>query len=93
MNYTYILKCKDNTLYTGWTNNLEKRLEAHNAGRGAKYTKARLPVELVYYEQFETKEEAMRREYAIKQMTRVQKENMIKSALETYKTNTYITIK
>lgn len=93
MNYTYILKCKDNTLYTGWTNNLEKRLEAHNSGRGAKYTKARLPVELVYYEQFETKEEAMRREYAIKQMTRVQKENMIKSALETYKTNTYITIK
>ena len=82
MNYTYILKCKDNTLYTGWTNNLEKRLEAHNAGRCAKYTKARLPVELVYYEQFETKEEAMRREYAIKQMTRVQKENMIKSAYD-----------
>ena len=78
MNYTYILRCNDNTLYTGWTNNLEKRLEAHNAGKGAKYTKARLPVELVYYEQFETKEEAMKREYAIKQMTKSQKEKLIK---------------
>lgn len=77
MNYTYILRCSDNTLYTGWTNNLEKRLEAHNAGKGAKYTKVRLPVELVYYEQFETKEDAMRREYAIKQMTRKQKDRMI----------------
>ena len=70
MNYTYILKCKDETLYTGWTNDIEKRLEAHNAGKGAKYTRSRRPVELVYLEQFETKEEAMRREYAIKHMTR-----------------------
>ena len=68
MNYTYILKCKDETLYTGWTNDIEKRLEAHNAGKGAKYTRSRRPVELVYLEQFETKEEAMRREYAIKHM-------------------------
>ena len=59
MNYTYILKCKDETLYTGWTNDIEKRLEAHNAGKGAKYTRSRRPVELVYLEQFETKEEAM----------------------------------
>jgi len=81
MNYTYILKCNDNTLYTGWTNNLEKRIEAHNAGKGAKYTKARLPVELIYYEKFETKEEAMRREYAIKKMTRKQKEELIKDRL------------
>ena len=58
MNYTYILKCKDETLYTGWTNDIEKRLEAHNAGKGAKYTRSRRPVELVYLEQFETKEEA-----------------------------------
>ena len=65
MNYTYILKCRDETLYTGWTNDIEKRLEAHNAGKGAKYTRSRRPVELVYLEQFETKEEAMRREYAI----------------------------
>jgi len=81
MNYTYILKCNDNTLYTGWTNNLEKRIEAHNAGKGAKYTKARLPVELIYYEKFETKEEAMRREYAIKKMTRKKKEELIKDRL------------
>jgi len=77
MNYTYILRCKDNSLYTGWTNNLEKRIEAHNAGKGAKYTKARLPVELVYYEKFETKEEAMKREFAIKQLTKREKEKLI----------------
>lgn len=64
MNYTYILECKDGTYYTGWTNNLEARLKAHNDGKGAKYTKARCPVSLVYYEQFQTKEESMRREYA-----------------------------
>lgn len=77
MNYTYILKCKDGTFYTGWTNNLEKRLKDHNEGKGAKYTKARRPVELVYYETFETKEEAMSREYAIKQMSRSEKETLI----------------
>ncbi len=77
MNYTYILKCKDGTFYTGWTNNLEKRLKDHNEGKGAKYTKARRPVELVYYEAFETKEEAMSREYAIKQMSRNEKEELI----------------
>lgn len=73
MNYTYILKCNDGTLYTGWTNNLEKRVEDHNSGKGAKYTKARRPVVLAYYETFETKAEAMKREYAIKQMTRAEK--------------------
>ena len=73
VNYTYILKCSDGTYYTGWTNNIMKRLENHNAGKGAKYTKSRLPVELVYYEAFETKEEAMRREYEIKQLTRAEK--------------------
>lgn len=73
MNYTYIVKCKDGSLYTGWTNNLMKRISAHNAGQGARYTKSRRPVELVHCEVFETKEEAMRREYAIKQMTRAQK--------------------
>ena len=60
MNYTYILKCKDGSFYTGWTNNLEKRIKDHNAGKGAKYTKSRCPVELVYYETFATKEEATR---------------------------------
>ena len=73
LNYTYILECKDGTLYTGWTNNLEKRVKDHNEGKGAKYTKARRPVSLVYYEEFESKEEAMKREYAIKQMSRSEK--------------------
>ena len=67
-NYTYIVKCSDETLYTGWTNNLKKRLEAHNSGKGAKYTKNRRPVELVYFEEYDTKQEAMKREYAIKQL-------------------------
>ena len=77
MNYTYIVKCSDDTLYTGWTNDLERRLKAHNEGKGAKYTKVRRPVEIVYYESFETKQEAMRREYEIKQLTRKQKELLI----------------
>lgn len=76
-NYTYIVKCRDGSLYTGWTNDLEKRMKAHNAGKGAKYTKSRRPVTLVYYESFETKEEAMRREYEIKHMTREKKEKII----------------
>ena len=78
---SYILECKDGTYYTGWTNNLEKRLKDHNEGRGAKYTKARLPVSLIYYEEFQTKEEAMRREYAIKHMTRKEKEKIMKVQL------------
>lgn len=72
-NYTYILKCKDGSLYTGWTNNIENRLRMHNEGRGAKYTRGRGPVKLVYIEQFPTKEEAMKREAAIKKLTRKQK--------------------
>ena len=78
-NYTYIVRCKDDTFYCGWTNNLEKRIACHNAGTGAKYTKTRLPVELVYFETFDTKEEAMRREYAIKQLSRKQKLKLIKN--------------
>ena len=73
MNYTYILRCRDGSLYTGWTNNLEKRLNCHNAGKGAKYTKARLPVELAHFETFQTKKEAMQREWEIKKMTRKEK--------------------
>lgn len=79
MNYTYILKCKDDSLYTRWTNDLKKRITSHNAGKGAKYTKARRPVELVYYEEFQTREEAMKREYAIKQLSRKEKEALIKT--------------
>ena len=70
MNYVYILKCCDNTLYTGWTTSLEKRLKTHNSGKGAKYTKSRLPVEIVYFEEFDNKIDAMKREYAIKQLSR-----------------------
>lgn len=77
MPYTYILKCADNTLYTGWTTNLEKRLKAHNQGKGAKYTRARRPVTLVYQEIFETKEQAMHREAMIKKLSRPQKERLI----------------
>ena len=75
--YTYILECSDNTLYTGWTSNLEKRLRAHNQGKGAKYTRTRLPVTLVYFEVYETKKEAMSREFAIKKLSRSQKERLI----------------
>ena len=77
MNYTYILHCADGTLYGGWTNDLKKRLHAHNSGTGAKYTKSRRPVTLAYYEAFETKQEAMKREYAIKQLPRKKKEELI----------------
>ena len=74
MNYTYMMKCADGTLYTGWTTSVENRLKAHNEGKaGAKYTRAKRPVELVYYEGYATKEEAMSREYAIKQLTRKEK--------------------
>ncbi|SCH33520.1 GIY-YIG nuclease superfamily protein [uncultured Clostridium sp.] len=85
MNYTYILRCGDDSLYTGWTNHLTKRVADHNAGRGAKYTKAHLPVELAYYETFETKEEAMKRECAIKKLSRPQKERLIESDMNLLK--------
>lgn len=78
INYVYIIKCKDNTYYTGWTTNLERRIKAHNNGNGAKYTKARRPVKLIYYEEFPDKNQALKREYAIKQLTRKQKELLIK---------------
>ena len=73
MNYTYIVECSDGTFYTGWTNDLKKRLEKHNAGKGARYTRGRLPVKLVYYEVFATKSEAMKREAQIKKLSRKQK--------------------
>ena len=79
LNYTYLLRCSDGTYYCGWTNDLDKRVAAHNSGKGAKYTKTRRPVELVYYETFETKQEAMSREYHIKRLTRAEKEELINS--------------
>lgn len=76
-NFTYILKCADGTLYCGWTNDLEKRLKVHNDGKGAKYTRSRLPVTLVYYEEFETAKEAQKREYQIKKLSRKEKLKLI----------------
>ncbi len=73
-NYTYLVRCADGSFYCGWTNRLEERVRAHNAGRGAKYTKGRLPVVLVYYEVFSTKREAMRREWEIKRLSHGQKQ-------------------
>lgn len=78
-NYTYILRCADNTLYCGWTNDLERRLKIHNEGKGAKYTRSRLPVTLIYYEEFETSVEAQRREYQIKKLSRKKKLEIIMS--------------
>ena len=80
MNYTYIVKCSDGSLYTGWTNNLEKRIKDHTAGRGAKYTTARRPVVLVYKEEFPTKQEAMKREWEIKRLSRKEKLSMIENS-------------
>lgn len=79
MNYVYILMCKDNTLYTGWTNSLERRVKVHNEGKGAKYTRGRLPVKLVYFEEFLSKSEALKREYEIKKMTRKEKISLIET--------------
>ena len=77
--YIYILECADKTLYTGYTNDLENRLKAHNEGKGAKYTKSRLPVKLVYSERFDDKKEAMSREWFIKhRLTREEKLELIK---------------
>lgn len=87
MNYTYILKCADGTLYTGWTNDLERRLAAHNAGKGGKYTRSHRPVELAYFEEYETKEEAMRREVLIKQLPRSEKLKLIEQKNTPQKSN------
>ena len=73
MNYVYIVECSDRTLYTGWTNNLDKRIQMHSKGCGAKYTKGRGPVKLVYHEVYENKKDAMKREYQIKKLTRKDK--------------------
>lgn len=81
--YTYIVQCSDGSYYTGWTNDLKKRMKAHNNGSGARYTKSRRPVQLVYHESYQTKQEAMRREYAIKQLSRIQKIKLINTQKST----------
>ena len=77
MNYVYIVECSDGTFYTGWTNNLGKRIAMHSNGLGAKYTKGRGPVKLMHYEEFEDKKDAMKREYEIKKLTRKAKITLI----------------
>lgn len=75
--YVYMLRCRDNSLYTGYTDDVKRREAVHNSGKGAKYTKSRLPVKLVYFEQYEDRSQAMKREFAIKQLTKVQKEQLV----------------
>ncbi|RKM62312.1 GIY-YIG nuclease family protein [Butyrivibrio sp. CB08] len=74
--YAYIVECADGTYYCGYTNDLKKRMKTHNDGKGAKYTRARLPVRLIYFEEFESKEEAMSREYHLKELTHAQKKKL-----------------
>lgn len=77
MYYAYFVRCADGTLYGGYTDDLSRRLAAHNSGHGAKYTRSRLPVELVYWEQFPTRQEAMSREWHLKRLSRAQKLELI----------------
>lgn len=80
MFFVYILQCRDNTYYTGYTNDIDKRIKVHNEGKGSKYTRSRLPVKLVYLEKLETKSAAMQREIAIKKLKHLEK----KLLAETY---------
>lgn len=77
MHYTYLLECADKSLYCGYTNNLKERVIVHNSGKGAKYTRSRIPVRLVYFERYETKQEAMHREWEIKKLSRERKLKLI----------------
>ncbi len=83
MPYVYILKCSDGTYYTGWTTDLDKRLRVHNTGKGAKYTRARLPVELAYYLMVEDKSNALKEEYRIKHLCRKEKELLVQEQVWT----------
>ncbi|WP_053361246.1 GIY-YIG nuclease family protein [Bacillus sp. FJAT-27251] len=80
--YFYVLSCRDGSLYAGYTNDLERRLRQHNEGKGAKYTKGRGPVELIYAKQYETKSEALKAEYAFKQLPRARKDQFLAMELE-----------
>ncbi|MFH1391166.1 MAG: GIY-YIG nuclease family protein [Candidatus Diapherotrites archaeon] len=75
--FVYLVECRDNSFYCGYTSDLEKRIKAHNEDKGAKYTKRRRPVRLVYSEEFETKSEAMKRELKIKSYSRKMKEDLV----------------
>jgi len=78
--YVYILECSDNTLYTGWTVDLDNRIKRHNMGKASKYTRGRLPVKLVHHELFDNKIDAQKREYQIKQYSKKKKLALIKHA-------------
>ncbi len=80
--FTYMVLCSDNSLSTGYTDDLKRRMAAHNSGKGAKYTKPRLPVELVYWEKYSTKQAAMQREYAVKRFTRAQKLRLLSEEVQ-----------
>ena len=80
--YLYILRCKDNTLYTGITTDVEKRLEAHRSGKGAKYTRGRGPLELVYRESCGSHSDALKREHQVKMLTREEKQNLIREGFQ-----------
>ena len=79
-NYVYLLRCADGTLYCGWTTDLAARVKAHNSGKGAKYTRSRLPAELVYYETYENRHEALSREWQLKRLPRAEKLALIRDA-------------
>jgi putative endonuclease len=81
-NYTYILQCGDGTLYTGWTNDMQRRLQAHKSGQGAKYTRGRGPFTLVYLEQSDSRQQAMSREARIKRLNRKEKLELIRTQNE-----------
>lgn len=83
--YAYMLKCSDGTIYSGYTTDLEQRLNVHNSGSGAKYTRARLPVNLVYYQEFDSKSDAMKKEAAFKKLSRTQKLKLIQTFNENKK--------
>jgi len=79
MYYIYIAECSDGTLYTGYTVNLEKRIQTHNEGKGAKYTRGRTPIVLKYYEEFNSKNDALKRESEIKSLSKIKKINLIRN--------------
>lgn len=78
MHFVYLLHCSDHSLYCGYTNDLPKRIKTHNAGKGAKYTRGRLPVKLVYSERFRSKSKALKREIQIKKLSRILKKKLVK---------------
>ena len=80
--YFYVLMCSDGSYYAGYTNDLQKRLRTHNEGKGAKYTRGRLPVSIIYHEEYDTKQEAMKAEYAFKQLDRKKKEKFLKKDVD-----------